>query len=378
MRVALNLLYLIPGQVGGTETYARGLVRGLARVDQGNEYVLLLNRESKGLEFSEARNFNRVVLGVNATSRPRRYAWEQLYLPWVLLRRKVDIVHSLGYVGPLLTSCPTVLTIPDLNYRVLKDTIPGGKRRIVDFFSSRAARNAAHVITISQFSKAQIEEQLRIPPSKITVTHLGPGWDRPAAAEWEEVKTRYRLPERYISAFGGGSLHKNIPRLIEAFEGIAQWHPHSLVILGHLPAEAKAAADRSPVAARIQCLGYVATGEIEPILRHSEVFALPSRYEGFGMPLLEAQMAGVPVACSTAGSLPEVGGGSVLMFNPLSVTEMTEALDRLLGDPALCERLRQAAKANLQRFSWDNTARETLRVYEQVYSVAGAGRNGRR
>ena len=137
--------------VGGTQTYAVSLLKSLARIDRENEYFIFLNQESDLLELADAANFHLVVCKFRATRRATRYLWEQVVLPFQLRNYHLDLVHSLGYVGPLLVSCPSIVTIPDLNYIALRVFIPMGRRSVLQFSLSQAARRAAHVITISHF-----------------------------------------------------------------------------------------------------------------------------------------------------------------------------------------------------------------------------------
>jgi glycosyltransferase involved in cell wall biosynthesis len=183
------------------------------------------------------------------------------------------------------------------------------------------------------------------------------------------LKTKYALPEKYIIAFGGGSRHKNIQRLLEAYENRVAIHDHSLVIIGRLPQGVvvpppSVEGQRGP---SVQCLGFVPTEHIQPLLSHAAVFALPTLYEGFGLPILEAQHAGVRVASSFAASLPEIGGEGAVYFDPTSVEAIGIALEQTLWlDAEKSEALRVAAQTNLSRFSWLDTAKSSVAVYRQV------------
>jgi glycosyltransferase involved in cell wall biosynthesis len=188
---------------------------------------------------------------------------------------------------------------------------------------------------------------------------------------WRSTQDEYALPECYVVAFGGGSAHKNISRLIAALGLACRDLPHHLVLIGHLPPGMDLAkeASRADLSGRIRTLGYIPSAHIAPILGHADLFVLPSLYEGFGLPVLEAQRAGVPIACSTAGSLPEVAGKGAILFDPLSVDNMVEVIRDCLSNANLRANLRQLGKENLQRFSWENAARETLNVYEMIYET---------
>lgn len=376
MRIGINLLYLLPGIVGGTETYAVSLIKALASIDRENEYFVFLNHESANLELVDQPRFHRVICPFHATHRLVRYAWEQLILRWQLRHYRIDIVHSMGYVGPLHSSCPRVVTIHDLNYVALGDVIPPIKKYGLRFFATQSAHRSTHVITDSYFSKAQITNILKVSPDKVTTIHAGPG-QVPAADSiipWSSLQDRYKLPENYVVAFGGGSVHKNISRLIEAFELACQGLSHHLVLIGHLPPGLDLAkeAPGTDLYGRVHALGYIPATHIAPILSHADLFVLPSLYEGFGFPVLEAQSVGAPVACSKAGSLPEVAGEGAVFFDPLSVDHMAEVIRDCLRDKALRASLRNLGRQNVERFSWNKTARETLAVYKCVYGSQGS------
>ena len=369
MRVALNLLYLLPGVVGGTETYAKYLIEALAAIDSTNEYVLFLNHESADFPLSVGANFRRVVSAVRASNRGTRYAWEQAILPWQLLAAKADIVHSLGYVGPFWTHCPHVVTIHDVNYRDPLVEMSGFKRRVLSTFVGGAATRANHILTMSEFSKSQIVRLLGVSPEKVTTAHLAP---KRESAIPQHLRRTCHAPRPYIIAFGGSTPHKNIPRLVAAFAEIANRIPHQLVIVGRLPdnGSVAAAVSAAPIRDRVELTGYLSDDELNSVLRGADILAFPSLYEGFGLPILDAQAAGVAVVCSTAGSLPEVAGRGAILFEPTSITAISDALLRATGDPRVRSDLIEAGHENVERFSWLSTARTTLRVYEKMVTAA--------
>lgn len=377
MKIGINLLYLLPGVVGGTETYAAGLLQGLAEIDRHNEYVVFVNREGTHWPLPQTANIRRLVCPVSAARRGVRYFFEQVRLPRLLAAHRIAVVHSLGYVGPLFAGRPSVVTIPDCNFEAMKHTLPNIKRAALRFFSMQSARRADQVVTISDFSKKEICRLMNLNSDRITVTHLAARQSGPKddPKTWEELAGLYRIRKPYVVAFGGGVMHKNIPRLIRAFALLKDTVPHFLVLIGHLPPDVSLANEPDAVRNRIVCTGYVPEGHVPPLLRHADVFVLPSLYEGFGLPVLEAQQAAVPVVCSRAGSLTEVGGAGALYFDPASVNEMADAMRQCLTDAALRFRLIRKGRENLSRFSWDQTAQKTLRVYQGV-SGAGKGLKG--
>ncbi len=369
MRIGINLLYLLPGIVGGTETYAAGLLGGLAGLEGEEEFVVFVNRESAEWPLPRAANFKRVVCPVQAANRGRRYGFEQLRFPFLLRRQGIDLVHSLGYVGPLFPGCRSVVTIHDLNSVDLAKSMPLHKRLVLEYFSTGSALKADRIITVSNYSKERLSRIPKLSPGKISVIYEAPGPEiAPGRDElWPIIKEQHGLREPYIAAFGGGTENKNIKRLIRVFEKLPEPLALGLVLIGHIPPDVDPAAIRtSRPDRRIIATGWVPGAHVFSLLRHASLFVLPSLYEGFGLPALEAQQAGTAVACSSAASLPEVAGEGAVYFDPESETEMAGVIQSLLGDADKRSRLRALGKINLERFSWAKTARETLSVYRRV------------
>jgi glycosyltransferase involved in cell wall biosynthesis len=169
----------------------------------------------------------------------------------------------------------------------------------------------------------------------------------------------------YILAFAGPSPHKNIARLIEAFASISGRIPHSLHIVGSLPrgGAVERIVGQLGMGANVQLRGYLSDIAMITELKGATALVFPSLYEGFGLPVVDAQSLGVPVICSTAGSLPEVAGEGALTFDPKSPRDMAAVIARVLGDSSVRERVTRAATRNVARFSWDDTALVTRRVY---------------
>lgn len=355
MRWALNLLYLLPGEVGGTETYAAGLLDGLAAAAPEDEFVVFVNSEASGWPLPPAGRFERVVCPVRASSRLARYRFEQLRLPGLLRRHSVQLVHSLGYVAPLLPGVPSVVSVLDLNFRALRDAMPWARRMALELFVGGSARRADHVITISEFGRREVLSAYRVDPNRVTAVLLAGGDGRPRSAAPSPVNPGY------VVAFSSPFPHKNISRLAAAMriarerQGVTQ----RLVVVGHRPPEA-------PAEPWIEYTGYLDSSLRDAVVAGADLLAFPSLYEGFGLPVLEAMALGVPVASSSAASLPEVGGDAAVYFDPTSAEDMASVIASLAADPERRLRLREAGWRNLARFSWRRTAEQTLAVYRSV------------
>lgn len=231
-------------------------------------------------------------------------------------------------------------------------------------------KRANRVITISEFSRGEIIRHLHVSREKVSVVYLAGRdhyGDAPLPPARPEIVRNVSRP--YILAFSSLSAHKNVSRLIAAFARISSAVPHSLVLVGHLPEKAgvrgaiEAAGDD-----RIHFTGFLPDADVDALMRDASLFAFPSLYEGFGLPIIDAQHAGVPVACSSAGALPEVAGDAAVQFDPLSVEDMADTLKRCLLDMDLRMDIVAKGHRNAQRFSWHRTARETVAIYNSVGS----------
>ena len=366
MHIGLNLLFIIPGENGGTQVYSESLMRALAALDTENTYTVFVSEEGAALLLPPS--FNKVVCPVRAVRREVRYAYEQVLFPRLLRGFKLDILHSLGYVCPLFAPCRSVVTIHDLNYLTPWHGMSRAKRLSLGWFVQQSARRADVVVTVSEFSKAEIQQHLGIPAAKIAVTSEGPREpaDGPEDA-WMEIASRYQIEAPYLMAFGSVTVNKNLVRLLRAFARIHAEVPQTLLLVGR----ADSAGLREEILAlglenRVQVTGYVPDSVVMPLLAHADLFVFPSLYEGFGLPVLEAQRAGTAVACSSVASLPEVAGDGAEFFNPLSVDEMEQALLHCLRDSARRAALTERGRTNVARFSWARTAAATLASYRHA------------
>lgn len=366
MRIGINILYLRPSCVDGAYVYARRLLDSLARIDPENAYYVYLNREAADFAMP-APNFQPVVYNFLPQQRLPRYFHEQVRLPLHALRHRLDLVHSLHLTHPFFLPCRGVMTLHDTRFmrRALTGDIYGFRRQVIRFFAANSARRATRVITDSEFAKREMMAHFGLRAQKIDVVYLSvdpsetPPPDPEKAAA---IRAQYGVQQPYIAAIGGSYVHKNVPRLLEAFAQIQAEFPHRLVLIGKLPRNV--APER--LGERVHPTGYVPDEHLPVLMNGAELFVVSSLYEGFGLPALEAQAADVALVCSKAASLPEVAGEGAYYFDPYDAADLARALRTCLGDSALREALRAKGRANLQRFSWEQTARQTLAVYRKV------------
>jgi glycosyltransferase involved in cell wall biosynthesis len=381
VKIGINLLWLLPGVVGGTETHVRGLIGALAESDRVNTYVLFTNRENHGLFETCGANFVRELCDFSAASRSRRILAEQVALPIRAARARLDVLHSPGYTIALAARCRKVVTIHDCNAWAIPASVTGARRTALKILVRASSRVADAIVTVSEFSAGEIIKYLRVDRSKVFVVPNAPA-PRAAAGDhgWTELAHRLGIAKSYIFAFSSVFPHKNIEGLIRAFACLPERASHQLVLAGHAPHNAPALetlACRLGIGASVVLTGYLPDRQLQMALEHATALAFPSIYEGFGIPVLEAMAAGVPVACSARAALPEIAGNAALFFDPHSPAGIADVLHRMLVDDNLRQALIAAGYANVKRFSWQRAACETLRVYDRVTDVHLSRRSNR-
>jgi glycosyltransferase involved in cell wall biosynthesis len=374
-RVGLNLLYLVPGQVGGSEVMARRMVDAVARKRPDVRFVAFCGREAAPSLREEGWPANVAVheLPVRAQSKPLRAGAELTLLPAVARKARVDLLHSLGTTSPPVTAQPSVATILDLIYDHYPDTFPTAARLGLKALVGPGARAADRVIAISHAVERDVVERLRVKPERIDVVHLGFGMRRPGTVTPQrELRERFGLGDRRVVLCVSAALvHKNLQRLVDAFAALDVPGTH-LVLAGHAGREQEALTARAAqagVAERVTLTGWIAAEDLEGLYALTEVCAYPSLHEGFGLPVLEAMARDKPLASSNATSLPEVAGDAAELFDPLDTTAMATAIRRLLTQEEHARELVERGRRRVAHFTWERCADGVLASYERALST---------
>lgn len=370
MRIGLNLMYLVPGEVGGTETYARELILELARLRAEDEFVVYCGREAAAV-LPDPRwpgNVRVREIKVKCRNKPLRVAVEMLALPRIAKRDRIDLLHSLGVTTPLHGSFARVVSIHDLIFHHFPETFPGPARKGLEFFVPRGARKADRVITISQASADDLVETYRIERAKIDVTPLAGLPIGPGQTPSDELRRRFELSDTpYLLCVASTIAHKNIARLLTAFGNFDS--NAKLVLTGHAGLDQASLEQRVrelELGERVRFTGWVEQSDLEGLYAGATAFVYPTLMEGFGMPVLEAMQRGVPVACSGVSSMPEVAGDAALTFDPLDPAAITDALDRVVNDGDFRQQMIARGYERAAAFSWHRCALETAETYARV------------
>lgn len=299
---------------------------------------------------------------------------EQVELPRILKREKVDLLHSPHFNLPLVRPCPTVVTIHDVIYLACPEDLPSPVGRLYyRSMMSASAKLASRILTDSEYSKKDIVRYLKADPGKVEVIY--PGVDgtfhRPIDdGQLANLLSKYGIAGEYILYTGIFKPRKNHAGLLRAFHYLRRkGYQAQLVIAGPVESgesELRRLAQELGVAGDVIFAGFVSDEDLKALYSGARVYACPSLYEGFGFTVLEAMACGVPVVCSSETSLPEVAGDAALYADARNPDEFGAALLRACNDMVLRDELQQCGRRNLQRFSWQNTADQTLAAYSHV------------
>lgn len=376
MRVALNAQLLSSAasyRAAGINRVLQHLLAELPAVPGDEQYLVYAPSSAANRRLLAAPRVRARLSRLPMDRPPVRIAWEQTVLPIELLREGADLLHALGFVSPLAWRGRTVVTVYDLSFLRFPEVYNRANRLYLGTFTPPSLRRADRVITISEDARRDVIELCGVAPERVTPILLAAD-DRfrpapPAAVK--AFRARNGLPERFVLYQGTLQPRKNVDTLVRAYALLRSQgnDDHRLVLAGPRGWQYE------PIFELIRQLGlegsvtfpgFVPDDELPLWYSSATVFAFPSRYEGFGLPLLEAMACGTPVVSSNASSLPEVVGDAGLLVDPTDVEGLCSALRRLLEDDALRSSLSAAGQARAQAFSWRRMASETVRVYREV------------
>lgn len=357
----------------GIATYTTRLIEGLSEVDNKNSYTIFADGETTGRLGKLGGNFEVVHPGRFTGSRWASVIWEQTFLPRELRRRKVDILHSMNMVSPAALRSRSVITYHDLTVLMFPELHSAVRQKYYAVSVPRSLRKADAVICISRSTRRDLLSAFDVEPSRVHVVHIGvedSGSHRRGDGEEERVRARYGIEEPFVLYVGTLEPRKNVPRLLEGFVKAGRaWadFPPKLVVAGRKGwqyGEIFAKASELKVEESVVFTGSVDDGDLGPLYRAATAVAYPSLYEGFGLPLLEAMAQGTPVVTSCVSSLPEVAGGAAVLVDPYDTDDIARGLADACLDTALRAKLKQRGTDRAKSFSWQQTARRTLKVYE--------------
>lgn len=320
----------------------------------------------------------RVVASRLPTQRPPvRIAWEQFIAPPAALAHRLHLFHGPVNVVPLAMPCPTVVTIHDLAFLVYPERFRLTRRVYLTALTRLSVRRAARVIAVSEHTARDIVTRLGVPAERVVVVPNAAADEfrpEPDPAVLDAFRASKGLPPRFLLFIGTLEPRKNVTGLLRAFARIADEFPDVPLVIGGgrgwLDGEIFATHAGLGLGDRVRFVGYLPAAELPRWYQSATIFAYPSLYEGFGLPVLEAMACGTAVITSTVSSLPEVAGTAGLTVDPHDDAALAAALRQLLAEPDRRASLRAAGLARAATFSWSRMARETQAVYASLDSTA--------
>lgn len=358
----------------GIGRYVASLAPALAAQLRAHERLLILHAPQAGPQLASLASPQVRLLASDISPFALRQQWA---IPRLLRQLgPVDLYHSTYLQMPYSVRLPAVLTFYDLIPLQHPETVSRRARFFFQLLLSMALSSATEVVSISEAARQDLLARFKVAPERVTTTPLAADarFRAQSAEEIARVRAAYALPEEMVLYVGINKPHKNLPRLVQAFAHLAGQGSRAVLVLAG-PWDDRYPQVKETIAAlgmgeHVRILGRVEEGDLPALYAAATVFVLPSQYEGFGLPVLEAMACGAAVACSNSSSLPEIAGEAALTFDPLDVQAMASAMQRLLEDEALRRHLVEAGRAQAARFSWANTAGATLAVYRRACAAS--------
>ncbi|HLK65807.1 MAG TPA: glycosyltransferase family 1 protein [Bryobacteraceae bacterium] len=361
----------------GIGTYIRSLVHGLSNIDSTNQYTLVSGPADVRTLVGLPENFRAAVYRRRDTD-----YLDNLTFPIYLRGLSPDLSHIPLNSVPLLMIRPYVVTIHDMASLVFEENRSNFRMQLRRYRWERGLKRASRIIAVSEATKRDVEARLNVPPDRIRRVYNAPDpgfltrTSEPRSEEQMRIMERYQINYPFLLYAGNIRRHKNVPRLVEAFAVVRDqlashpvYHDLRLVIIGdtisRFPA-VRQAVIKSRVEQSVRFLGFVPFETLRCFYEFAAAFVFPSRYEGFGLPPLEAMACGTPVVTSNVSSLPEVVGDAAVLVNPENVFDIARGIRDVLLDERLRAELIRRGKEQAARFSWDRTARQVLEIYEEA------------
>jgi glycosyltransferase involved in cell wall biosynthesis len=361
----------------GIGTYIRSLVHALGGIDQENRYTLVTHPAEARMLAGLPENFHSAPY-----ARDDHSVLDHVAFPMFLRRLSTDLVHIPLNRVPLLMIKPYVVTIHDMANLFFEEETGNLRMQMRRYRFRRGLVRANRVIAVSDATRRDVENVMRVEPNRVRRVYNAPdpGFHVSEAAteaeQQQRIMERYQINYPFLLYAGNIRRHKNVPRLVEAFAVVRdqlQSHPVykdlRLVIIGDTISQYPAVRQtviKSRVEHVVRFLGFVPFETLRCFYEVAAAFVFPSRYEGFGLPPLEAMACGAPVVASNVSSLPEVVGDAAILVNPENVFDIARGIREVLLDEELRQQLISRGRAQAARFSWERTARQVLEIYQEA------------
>jgi glycosyltransferase involved in cell wall biosynthesis len=303
--------------------------------------------------------------------------WTHAGLPTILWKRGSDLLHAPAFIAPVVSPCPVVTTIHDITYLLYPSHFSRWWTTYLKFVMPPAVRSAAAIICGSENSKRDIVKAYGIGCEKVRVVPYGVDHQRfhPGARLDHHWAQALGIRDGYVLHVGTFSYRKNIPTLLRAVAHLrasGKWGNRQVILAGSQNLSIKGGHEvletirELDLSATVVLTGHTPDEHVPGLYAHASLLVMPSLYEGFGFPVLEAMAVGTPVVCSDTSSLPEVAGDAAILFPPHDYHALADAIENLIQNRRIAEQLRGKGFAQARRFSWQCTAEQTIGIYRDV------------
>lgn len=373
-RIGVNLLWVVPGEVGGSEEYMVGLLRAYRQLDpEPPDVVLYVNRRFAREHRELCQSYPTVVAPIEGTSRPLRVIIESTWLARRSRRDLLDALHHAGGTMPVIRAVPGIVTLHDLQPITHPERFGLLKRTYIRSIAPRSLRAAIRVVCLARFTAEDAVEIAGVDPARVVLVPSGvdPVDSAPAVDPRSPVLEELGLTGTPFVLYPAITYaHKNHRTLLEAFARVLRTHPDLRLVLtgGVGPEEQQLSAQISRLGLRasVRRTGRIPAADLDALYRAATVMAFPSSYEGFGLPLLEAMARRCPVVASDVGGLAEVGGSAARLVDPFDVEAWVEALIMVLDDPGYRSRMVEEGIEQSHRYRWSDSAAALADLYRNI------------
>ncbi len=351
----------LPNRVGSSEVCFQLLCQ-LYKVDQKNNYTVYLPFAPTSDLPQETQRWQYKII-------PSKRLWTLFALQKSVKKDSLDLFFNPTHYSPFFLNCPQIITILDVSYKYFPELFKKKDLYKLSLWGKYSVKSASKILTISEHSKDDIIKEYGVSPSKIAVLHVGIKDEVVSKMTKEEFSKKYKVNSPYVLFVGTIQPRKNIKKLIEAFSKVADKNKDvNLIIVGKkgwMYEEILESDKEFGVENRVLFLHDVSNDELPYFYKNAECFVLPSLYEGFGLPVLEAMKYGCPVVTSNVSSLPEAGGEAALYVNPNDASDIFEKIDKVLNDKSLREKMIKKGHDQVKKFSWEKAAKEVIEVFDE-------------
>ena len=371
MKIAIDARMIKPGSMHGIARYVFQLLHCFRRITE-HEFFVFVNENSPLAALTWPEHIH--LTHVKSRWISFREQWE---LPRILKSIQADLLHAPSFVAPIFCPCKLVMTIHDLNHLVLPQFYTPFHQFYYRTFVRSCIARSSHILTVSNFSKAEIVKNLKLKPEKISVTYCGvsdrykPCHDQNLKAYIRDV---YELPEKFIFCLSNNKPHKNVQQLVRAYCYSDIKVP--LVLASPVDVDLIRIAETFDKKHLIYFSRFIAEEHLPAVYSMAHLFVFPSTYEGFGLPPLEALACGIPVVVAQSSSLPEVVGKFAIFANPFDYRDIAHALERGVFDDELRNELIESGWKHASRYTWERMAVETLKIYQKSQEIGAESRQG--